>query len=192
MAELVEEVLEIQYGRTFLHSYRAIYLKTVLVLMTLVSRALGLYVMIIVLIFNTIMLAYAGALRLYLRVLLLWLMLSSIIIAIDYLFASLSLIVFLNLLYGFTSFTSLALFFITTPPQHIRKVIGFNALSLSYLFLRLALRDVVDIVDALRARGWSIGGNPLKHVYALRAVGNSLITKINYSIDSIKARGLEE
>lgn len=192
MVKIANEILELQQGKTFLHSYRVFYIKILIIVIALASRVLGFYTMLFTTILTTILILYVKALYLYIYTLSAWLMLSSIIMLLNYVFSTLSLEVILNLVYGFTSFTSLALFFITTPPKHVRMVIGFNAFSLAYLFLRTSIKDMTDVIDVLKARGWSAGANPLNYIYMFRAIGITLITKINNSIDSIKARGAEE
>lgn len=144
------------------------------------------------LLINTILLIYIGAKNLLLSILSIWLVLSSLIIAIDYLFSTLTLSVLINLIYGFATFTSLSLFYLTTPPKHLEKLIGFNVFTITYLFLNYYIEQIIDLINILRARGWSSFINIFKYKYLLRIVVVFLVTRINECIDALKARGASE
>ncbi|MEM3980843.1 MAG: hypothetical protein QXF79_06275 [Ignisphaera sp.] len=98
----------------------------------------------------------------------------------------------LNLVYGFTTFTALTLLYSTTTPTQIRKLVGFNVFSITYLFFGYSVKLVVDLIDTIRARGWTFSYNPFKYRYLIRAFTVLLISRISETMDILKARGLEE
>ncbi len=58
-----------------------------------------------------------------------------------------------NLLYGYTTFTAMYFFLATTPPQHVRRLVGLNVVSLAYLLLEYSIMLVSEMIDTLRSRG---------------------------------------
>lgn len=192
MVIVSNSILNIYCRSSFLNKYRFIYFKICLVILTIVSRFIHIFLILIMLLINTILLIYIGAKNLLLSILSIWLVLSSLIIAIDYLFSTLTLSVLINLIYGFTTFTSLSLFYLTTPPKHLEKLIGFNVFTITYLFLNYYIEQIIDLINILRARGWSSFINIFKYKYFLRIVVVFLVTRINECIDALKARGASE
>lgn len=166
-------------------------IKFALIALSLATRFIDLYAMLVALLLNLLLMVYVGARRVLLVTLALWLLLSSTVIAIDVTFSTLTTDVIQNLVYGFTTFTAIALFYVTTPPAQVRRLLGFNALSLSYLLLGHALKLVTDLLDSLRARGWGYGLNPYSYRYPLRAFAVMLITKTSEYLDALRARGVE-
>ncbi|MCS7139112.1 MAG: hypothetical protein N3F04_02245 [Candidatus Nezhaarchaeota archaeon] len=192
MAQVIEEVLNLHYKPTFLHSYNVIYLKVTLIILALLSRIISPYFMFTVLIINSSLLIYAGAKRVLLTVSALWSLLTSIIVVIDLAFSTLTMMVVYNLIHGFTTFTALTLFYVTTPPKHIRKLLGFNMISTAYMLFGYSLKLIRDLIDVMRARGWEYTLSPQRHQYILRAFTVLLVTRISESIEALKARGFEE
>lgn len=191
MAQVFREALQLQQAKSLLHSYRAICLKFALIALSLAARFIDLYAMLIALSLNLFLMVYVGARRVLLAALALWLLLSSTVIAIDVAFSTLTTDVIQNLVYGFTTFTAIALFYMTTPPVQVRRLLGFNVLSLSYLLLGYALKLVTDLLDGLRARGWDYGLNPYGYRYPLRAFAVMLMVRTSEYLDALRARGVD-
>lgn len=192
MALLDNVIFNTQYRPCFLNKYSAIYIKIALLILTIVSRFIHIFLIITMLTINTILLIYISAGKFLLKILFIWIALSSVIISIDYLFSTLTISVLLNLIYGFTTFTSLSLFYLTTPPRHIERFLGFNIFTLTYLFLNYYVEQIVNLINILRARGWNPVVNIFKYKYFLRIVAVFLVTRINECMDVLKARGIEE
>jgi energy-coupling factor transport system permease protein len=114
------------------------------------------------------------------------------IVLLDLAFSTLTLSVFFNLVYGFTTFTALALLYLTTTPRQVRGVLGFNALSLAYLFLGHSIKLVGELVDVMRARGWSPSLSPRTYAYPLRAFASLLVSRSTEVAEALKARGVED
>lgn len=192
MAEVINEVLYLQSKSSHLHSYKAIYLKISLIALAILSRFIHFYAILIALAMNVTLLIYVGAKKVLATIFTLWCALAAVIILLDTLFSTLTIDVVLNLVYGFTTFTALTLLYSTTTPTQIRKLIGFNVVSITYLFFGYSVKLVADLIDILRARGWVFSYNPLKYRYLLRAFTVLLISRISETVDTLKARGLEE
>jgi len=192
VAKAISEALYLQSKSTALHSYKAIYLKIFLTALTILSRFIHLHVILIFLAINVFLLLYVGAKRILATVFALWCMLTSAIILLDMIFTTLTIDVILNLVYGFTTFTSIIFFYVTTPPTQIRKFVGFNAVSLTYLFFGYSVKLVADLIDTVKARGWVYSYNPIKYRYLLRAFTVLLISRISEIVDALRARGVEE
>lgn len=183
--------LSIQHKSGFLNRYRCIYLKICLVVLTIVSRFISMYLTLSLLSLNTLLLTIIGAGKLLLVTLIIWIGLSSVIIGIDYVFSTFTLNVVVNLVYGFTTFTAFSLFYLTTPPKHVEKLIGFNVFSLTYLFLYYYVGELIELVNTLRARGWDSTHSILRYKYVLRITTVFIVTRINEAVDILRARGVE-
>jgi energy-coupling factor transport system permease protein len=192
MRSLAEEVLAVQSKRTLLHVHKALYLKVALVIAALASRFLHFYVMVVVLAVALALMLYVGAWRVLVTTLALWSTLASLIVLLDLAFSTLTLSVFFNLVYGFTTFATLALLYLTTPPRQVRDVLGFNALSLAYLFLSHSIKLVGELIDVMRARGWSPSLSPRAYAYPLRALAFLLVSRSTEVTEALKARGVED
>ena len=191
MAQVIKEALNLQRGSTLIHKHVALLPKLTLIALALASLFMGLYAMIALLVVNTALLVYAGARRLLLVVFSLWGLLSLVIVALDYVFATLTISVVYNLIHAFTTFTALSLFLATTPPSHVRALLGPGALYLSYLYLNYSLKLVEDLVYALKARGMSFRLSLREYQYLLRAFTTLLAVRIAESTEALRARGLE-
>lgn len=190
MAQVFREAIQLQQAESLLHRYRALYLKVLLIAVSLATRFIDLYAMLASASVNLLLMLYAGARRLPIAVATLWLIMSSIVIAIDVAFSTLTIDVIYNLVYGFTTFTAIALFYITTPPAHVRRLLGLNVFSLSYLLIGYSVKLVADLVDSLRARGWRYGLNPYSYRYLLRAFAVMLISRTSEYVEALRARGV--
>lgn len=191
MVKLLEEIIELHTKSTVLHRYEYIYLKLLLVILTLASRAVNLHVILAFIVVNSVLLIYVGAGALLALAFISWCFLTSIIISLNILFSTFKTGIVVNLIYGFASFTSLFLFYSTTPPGHIRKLLGFNVISLTYLYLGYSMRILLDALNALKARGLSPSFKLLDYKYLLRSFTVLLITRIMETEVALKARGVE-
>jgi energy-coupling factor transport system permease protein len=140
---------------------------------------------------NTPILVYYGLKKTLLYIAVAWTTLSSIIIGLDILLGSFKLDYLYNLLYGYASFTSILLFFSTTTPREIRRLIGFNVLSLSYLFLDYSYRVLTDALHSLQARGLTPSRNLSWVKYLLRSTIVLLVIRINEVEEALRARGVD-
>lgn len=188
---MFEEALRLQSGSTPLHSFKAVYLKLAIVLFATISRFAHPHAVPVALVINVVILVCVGATRIMLAVLAAWSALALVVCLLDLAFSTFTLNVILNLVYGFTTFTSLALFYVTTPPRHLRKLVGLNAVSLTYLLLGYSINLVRDLLDILRARGWSYSAKPTLYVYPLRALAALMINRVAEVEETLKARGVE-
>jgi len=184
--------MQLQARKTRLHGTRALYFKAVLLATTAVSRFLHPYLVLATLAVNVALAIYAGAKRLLLAVFAAWCFLAAVVVSLDFAFSTLSHGVFLNLVYGFATFTSVAFLYVTTPPRCVREVLGLNAISLTYLFLGHSIKLVSELVDAVRARGWGPSVNPRSYVYPLKALSVLMVYRVLEATEALKARGLEE
>lgn len=192
MAKLFEDIVTIQNKNSFLHRYEAIYLKLVLLITTICSRFINIYSIILMLFINTLLLIYINAKRIVLSMFSIWVVLSFIIMTVDFFTSTLTLDVFINLVYGFTTFTSLTLFYLSTSPRYLRMFIGFNVISLTYHFLGYSIKLILDLIDVLKARGWELSPRISSQKYLLRAFAVLLTTRLLEVEEALKARGLEE
>lgn len=189
MVELLEEVFQARARRTILHNYRAIYFKLLLVVLVVASRFISIHLVPLLLLVDTLILLYIGVRRILLATFTTWVFLALLITSINLLLGSFKQEYFYNLVYGFTTFTATLLFFATTTPRDLRRLIGFNTLTLSYLFLDYSYKLVVDTIQSLQARGWRAGPSSTK--YLLRAFGVLLVTRLKEVEEALRARGLE-
>ncbi|MEM0004983.1 MAG: hypothetical protein QXN97_06600, partial [Desulfurococcaceae archaeon] len=148
---MIKETVELQAKTTILHDYKAIYFKIALLVLTMLSRAMNLYLILALMALNLALLLYVGARKLIVLTSLSWFTLSSIIILLNMVLSTFKVNIVINLIYAYTTFTSLVLFYVTTPPGHIRKLLGFNVVSLTYLFVGYSARILADTVNTLRA-----------------------------------------
>jgi len=192
MRSLAEEALAIQIKQTPLHARKALYLKAALVIAAVISRFLHFYATVAVLIVAVALMLHVGAKRVLAATFALWCALASVIAVLDFAFSTLTLSVLFNLVYGFATFTSLALLYLTTPPRQVRGVLGFNALSLAYTFLGHSIKLVGDLFDVMRARGWSPSLSPRAYVYPLRAFASLLVARGTEVVEALRARGVED
>lgn len=190
MVNVVEELTYLQTKTTYLHNYNLLYLKIVLTILVIISRFIHIYIVLLLLVINVALLLYIGAKRVLITTFSLWCILSSFLLAVNYLMSTISIDILFNLVYGFTTFTTLTLFFVTTPPSHLRKLLGLNAISLTYLFLGYSIKLVLDLIDILRARGWQPRITNQK--YLLRSFSVLLVMRISEVEEALKARGVEE
>lgn len=192
MASVFEEALQLQSGSTLLHGFKAVYFKFVLVSLTVITRFIHPYAVPVALLVNIALLIYVGAKRVLVFVFVVWCALASIICLIDLALFTFTLSVVLNLVYGFATFSSLALFYVTTPPRYVRKLLGLNAVSLTYLFLDYSVKLVGDLLDILKARGWAPSARPSMYTYPLRALVVLMVSRVVEVTEALRARGVEE
>lgn len=192
MVELRSEVIESQSRSTLLHRYELIYFKLLLVLLTLVSRAVGTPMILALVAFNSALLIYVGGKKLFITSFISWCALTLLILLLNTLFSTFRVEIFVNLLYGFTTFTSFALFYLTTTPAHVRKLVGFNVVSLTYLYFGHSTELLLNTIYVLRARGLSISHRELNFKYVLRAFSTLLVTRIVEAEEALRARGVED
>lgn len=184
--------MELHNKSTLLHRYEVIYLKLILVFLTLASRALNLYMILVFIIVNSILLIYVGARKLLLFAFISWCILTSVIVSLNMLFSTFKVDILVNLIYGFATFTSLFLFYSTTPPRHMRKLIGFNVFSLTYLYLGYSARILLDSLNALKARGLNLSFDQHSYRNLLKVFIVLLVTRIVEAEEALKARGVED
>lgn len=189
---IARELLSIPYKSTPLHGFNALYFKLFLLALTISSRLAGAPVVVATLAINTLLLMYVGARRLYATLLAIWLVASAVLMALNALLGTLTQDVALNLAYGFNTFTGFSLFYLTTPPRHLKKLVGFNVFSIAYSSLGYSIKLVAELVDVLRARGWDYSANAYKHIYVLRTFAALLVARIEECVDALKARGADE
>jgi hypothetical protein len=187
---LIKETVELQAKTTILHDYRAIYFKLALLILTMFSRAMNLYLILALMTVNLALLLCVGARKLIVITSLSWFTLSSVIILLNIVLSTFKVDIVVNLIYAYTTFTSLALFYVTTPPRHIRKLLGFNVVSLTYLFMGYSARILADTINALRARGLNSFHRYYNYKYLLRAFMVILVTRITEVEEALKARGV--
>jgi len=190
VVELIKETVELQAKTTILHDYKAIYFKIALLVLTMLSRAMNLYLILALMALNLALLLYVGARKLIVLTSLSWFTLSSIIIILNMVLSTFKVNIVINLIYAYATFTSLALFYVTTPPGHIRKLLGFNVVSLTYLFVGYSTRILADTVNALRARGLNSFYRYSNYKYLLRAFMVLLVTRVMEAEEALKARGV--
>ena len=176
--------------RTFLSEFSSIPVKVAIVALTLASRLIGIYAVLTSLLLNVSLLIYVGLWRTPLRVALAWLFTSTLLIAINAALKTLTVEHIYNLIYGYTTFTALYLAIATTPPQHVRRLLGFNVLSLAYLLLDYSIKLISDALDTLRSRGWTLTPSPISIKYALRAFATLLVVRIEEVEEALRARGV--
>ena len=192
MRSLAEEVIAVQNKRTPLHAREALSLKVVLVSAAVASRFLHFYATAAVLVVAVALTLYVGAKRVLATTFALWCALASVIAVLDLAFSTLTLSVLFNLAYGFATFTSLALLYLTTPPRQVREVLGLNALSLAYMFLGHSIKLVSEFMDIMRARGWSPSLRPRAYTHPLRAFASLLVARNTEVAEALRARGVED
>ncbi len=192
MRSLAEEALAVQNKRTLLHVPRALYMKVALVIVAVASRFLHLYVAAAVLSTAVALLLYVGAKRVLVATFAFWCALASVIVSLDIALSTLTPSVLFNLMYGFATFTSLALLYLTTPPRQVREVLGFNAFSLAYTFLGYSIKLASELMDVMRAKGWSSSLSPRAYAYPLRAFASLLVARVAEVAEALKARGVED
>ena len=191
MVELLGEIHCARNKVSILHHPRAMYFKILLVVTTLISRFIHPYLVLAIILLNTPILVYYGLKKTLLYIAIAWTTLSSIIIGLDILLGSFKLDYLYNLLYGYASFTSILLFFSTTTPREIRRLIGFNVLSISYLFLDYSYRVLTDTLHSLQARGLTPSRNLSWVKYLLRSIIVILVIRINEVEEALRARGVD-
>jgi energy-coupling factor transport system permease protein len=177
--------------RTFLSEFSSIPVKVAIVALALASRLIGIYAVLASLLLNVSLLTYVGFWRTPLRVALAWLFTSTLLIAINAALKTLTVEHIYNLIYGYTTFTALYLILITTPPQHVRELLGFNVLSLAYLLLNYSIKLISEALDTLRSRGWTPTLSPIGIKYALRAFATLLVVRVEEVEEALRARGVE-
>ncbi|MEM4619357.1 MAG: hypothetical protein QW607_04000 [Desulfurococcaceae archaeon] len=192
MVKLFSELEIVQNKCSLLHREDFLFLKILLLIITIISRFTSIYLMFSILVFNILLLIYIGVRRILLFIFILWLILSSIVVLIDMLFSTLTVNVLFNLVYGLTTFTGLILFYSTTPPSHIENIIGLNTFSLTYLFLNHYVKQVVEMINILRARGLDLTLNIWHSKYLMRIIVVFIVFRINELLSILKARGVEE
>ena len=186
------EANRLQYNRTILHNPKLLLFKVIyvaFVLSTIFYLDLAYYIPIIVA--NIAVLLALRAYRVVATTLVYYMVLSGIIVGIDYLTGTFSLRVLKLMVYGYTTFTAIALFYVTTPPHHLRRYLGLNSLTLAYLIIHYTLNEVIEITSSLKARGWEPKLNPLKYIGLLYNSLMLMVTRITYIEDSLKARGVD-
>lgn len=193
MASVLVEVLESQERKYLIHSEKLLVPKLAYVLITIAAVLLWkIEVEIAIVIVNALLHLYARTTRLLLYTLALWIATSTVIITIDYLFATLSLSTIILLTHGYASFTSMAIFVSTTPPHQLRELVGLNTLTLTYTLLRSTLQDLVEAIDSLKSRGWRESINVLSYIKVIYAASTVILIRMKDLEESLVARGLEK
>ncbi|WFO74854.1 cobalt transporter [Desulfurococcaceae archaeon MEX13E-LK6-19] len=192
MEKIFREANRLQYSKTILHNINLFPAKIAYIAFiasTIFYLDIEYYPLLIAI--NIAMLIFIHAYRVLAGTTISYLFLSSIIILIDYLSGTLTTSVIRVIVYGYTSFTAIALFYTTTPPYHLRHYLGLNALTLAYLIIHDTLNEVAEIMYSLKARGWEPGLNPLKYIGLLYTSLMIMIMRISHIEDSLRARGVD-
>jgi len=192
VASVLIEVLESQERKYLIHSEKLLVPKLVYVFATIVAVLLWkIEVEIAIVVVNALLHLYARTTRLLLYTLALWIVTSTAIITIDYLFTTLSSSTIILLIHGYASFTSMAIFVSTTPPHQLRELMGLNTLTLTYTLLRSTLQDLIEVIDSLKSRGWKKSINVLSYVKVVYAASTVILIRMRDLEESLTARGLE-
>ncbi|MCS7128246.1 MAG: hypothetical protein N3E36_03600 [Sulfolobales archaeon] len=192
MANVLIEVLESQEKKYLMHSEKLLIPKLAYVFATIAAILLWrIEVEIVIIAVNALLHLYTRTIKLLLYTLALWIATSAVIIAVDYLFATLSLSTIILLIHGYASFTSMALFVSTTPPHQLRELMGLNTLTLTYTLLRSTLQDLIEAIDSLKSRGWRESINVLSYIKVVYIASTVILIRMKDLEESLAARGLE-
>ncbi len=190
--KVFREANRLQYGRTILHNINLFPAKVVYVVFiasTIFYLNTEYYLILIAI--NIVLLASIHAYRVLAGTTVSYSFLSLIIVLVDYFSGTLTTSVIRVIVYGYTSFTAIALFYTTTPPYHLRYYLGLNALTLAYLIVHDTLNEVAEIMYSLKARGWEPGLNPLRYIGLLYTSLMIMIMRMSHLEDSLRSRGID-
>ncbi len=117
---------------------------------------------------------------------------ATLIVLIDYIAGTLNSTVVKLLLFGYTSFISITLFYATTPIQQIYDRLGRNVLTLSLLMLHNIVAELNMIIEAKKVRGWEPGLNPYNHFLIVFEAVKITYMRIEEITTALKTRGVDE
>ena len=189
----VYELITWQNKDTFLHKKNMFIPKIIymiFVILTILLREV--YLEIIIIIVNILMMTLIlRALKTVATITFIWAMFFATISSIDFLLETYDINVLFNLLYSFSTMSCGALFYLSTPPSHLRDFLGTNILTLSYSLIRSFLTDLLETLDSYKARGLETRFNVLRYIGFLYTSINIVMTRSELLEDSLKARGFE-
>ncbi|MEM4965857.1 MAG: hypothetical protein QXS45_03685 [Sulfolobales archaeon] len=193
MSRVAYEILGSHLRRSLLHSRKLLSIKILYLIISIslyMLRFIPLEILVIVA--NSLLIIMIRAYRTLATASFSWAMLSLIIILVDMISGTISSMVYFNLLYSYATLTTILLFYLTTPPSHLRDVFGMNIFTLSYSLLRSFLRDLIEIIDSYRVRGFELGIFRI-HRYTPLLYQSLEVALIREELlrDSLKARGFE-
>ncbi|MEZ0290364.1 MAG: hypothetical protein ABWJ42_04665 [Sulfolobales archaeon] len=190
---LTEEIIGASSRKSFLHEENMVLVKLLYLVFVVASFfTKNIFIELIIVLLNVLLFLVIRFYRTLLFTLLIWLGLAATIIPIDLIARTLDERVFFNLLYGYSTLTTISLFYITTPPAHLRRLLGLNTLTLAYTLLRSFLLEIIEIVDTYRVRGLDLG------IIYLHRYASIIYTSLNVALlredilrNSLRARGLD-
>ncbi len=189
---LLVEAYRVQHLNTPLHSEKLFYYKIALLLFIASSFAWGgIYIYIVVSIFIGVHYLLGKIAKLIILELYMYIPPTLLIIGIDYLAGTLNIRVIELLLFGYTSFTGMILFYATTPIQQLYDMFGRNPLTMAMLMLHNVVAELYSIVESKKIRGWEPGWNLYRHFIIVFEAIRLLNIRLYEITIALKSRGVE-
>lgn len=189
---VILEAYKLQHRKTILHTKKALFFKLVLLIVTALSFIfMNNLIYITIIVFSISMFMYIKEFKIIGESLLIYLPPTMLIILIDYLAGTLTPKIISLLLFGYTSFLVILLFYATTPIQQIYDVFGRNIITLALLMLHNIVAELNEVIESKRIRGWEPGWNILNHFLIVFEGIRLMVLRINTIVDALRARGVD-
>lgn len=189
---VIVEAYHIQFRDSFLHREKMFPYKIALLLIVAVSFLyMNIYVYMILALIGIIHFLLIREYRIILYSLLVYIPPALLIVLIDYLAGTLSYKIIATLIFGYTSFIYILLFYATTPIQQLYKYFGRNVFTLSLLMLHNIVAELYEVIESKRTRGWEPGFNIYNHFLLVFEAIRITIIRIEEITVALRSRGVD-